>query len=592
MLKQSTGMGQLLAQLESNQVLFRDLFKTLFRFTRDLLNSETGISIVQMDNHTECLEQSGDIALQSTLQRHTMERMAESPDPNLVLLDRSSELYFATIPIILKFDEEFPRIIIGMILQLPSAVVRALAMERIQLISSIGRLSLQKLLQKQRIDLLSAINTFTGEHHDPTFQRNEWPGLLRLQLRLNRVWVGRYRRKRIQDFDVSEPSSVTKESPVSRSIRALMEETADAAPKNSALRPGGTYGQHHQRTLMSCFPESSFAFIPIMDDDQVIYVIALEDSDPVALALAQIAIQQAQPVFAQKRSRPDSPPTSGWMKMLWPPYTNIHLAYAAGLAFVLLGFYPVDDQVEASFSVEPAIKQIITAPFEGHLAESNAEVGSRVNANETVLATLDPSELDLNLASITAEYGAAMKRSAIARANANPAERQRALFEADKLKADINRLRYQLKLSRITSPIDGIVLSGDLRRMIGRNLARGEILFEIAPTDDLQFEVFVLDKDIQRIREEQPGEALADAFPGHNFPFIVKRIYPLSETVSTRNMFRVIGVSDPHHQSLNSNSEGLRPGMQGLARIKVGSTILVWQLLRPVVNQIRNFFWI
>jgi hypothetical protein len=66
----------------------------------------------------------------------------------------------------------------------------------------------------------------------------------------------------------------------------------------------------------------------------------------------------------------------------------------------------------------------------------------------------------------------------------------------------------------------------------------------------------------------------------------VLRVRPLAEIVQGRNVFRVIAELDTAAQA------GLRPGMEGWARIETGRTTWLLWLTRDPVRWVRRQLWV
>ena len=86
-------------------------------------------------------------------------------------------------------------------------------------------------------------------------------------------------------------------------------------------------------------------------------------------------------------------------------------------------------------------------------------------------------------------------------------------IKADKAQAQIDLLEFKLGHVKITAPIDGVVLSGDLERARGVPVQRGQVLFELAPLDRMILEVAVPDADAARVQPGQEGEFSLQARP-------------------------------------------------------------------------------
>ena len=69
----------------------------------------------------------------------------------------------------------------------------------------------------------------------------------------------------------------------------------------------------------------------------------------------------------------------------------------------------------------------------------------------------------------------------------------------DQAVAQISLLDEQLARCRITSPFDGVIMSGDLSQSLGAPVERGDVLFDVAPMDAIRVIAEVDERDINDI---------------------------------------------------------------------------------------------
>ena len=67
--------------------------------------------------------------------------------------------------------------------------------------------------------------------------------------------------------------------------------------------------------------------------------------------------------------------------------------------------------------------------------------------------------------------------------------------------------------------------------------------------------------------------------------FIVEKINPIAEVENQRNIFKV-------RVQLLDTYPGMRPGMEGVAKVNVGQRRYAWIWSRKVVNWIRMKLWL
>jgi multidrug resistance efflux pump len=290
----------------------------------------------------------------------------------------------------------------------------------------------------------------------------------------------------------------------------------------------------------------------------------------------------------------------GAAALLGPTHTWAKIASLLVLtAVLLLIFVKGDYKIKAPFVLETTRRQVIGAPFDGYLQDVNVRPNSRVAANETVLATLDTSELRYRLAAAKAERARHLRQASNAMDQKRYAQHQMALDEAAKYAARIKLLGRQIRRAAITSPLDGTVLIGDLERNLGAAVKKGEALFEVAPLSSLRAELMVREDDVIDVQKGQQGELATTSDPATKIPFVVEKIKPVAEVKNQRNVFEVQArlLTDESKIRLSRNTFGhrtgrLRPGMEGIAKITVGQRSYGWIWTRRLVNWIRMELWI
>ncbi len=128
------------------------------------------------------------------------------------------------------------------------------------------------------------------------------------------------------------------------------------------------------------------------------------------------------------------------------------------------------------------------------------------------------------------------------------------------------------------------MVKGDLSQSLGSPVARGDVLFEIAPLDGYRIILKVDPRDIADPAPAQRGQLALSALPGVTLPLTVKRITPVSIAEDGRNYFRV----EAH---LDQQTEGLRPGMEGVAKIAIDRRRLIWIWTHSLTDWLRLWTW-
>jgi multidrug resistance efflux pump len=263
------------------------------------------------------------------------------------------------------------------------------------------------------------------------------------------------------------------------------------------------------------------------------------------------------------------------------------LAFVAAIAALVgaAGLLPRDDEVVASFVVQPARVHSVTAPFDGLLEVSDIRPGDTVSEGQ-VLARLATRELALEVAAVRARAANDRREAAIARANGQPAQELIAELSARRAEAQLALLEYRIGLAEIRAPAAGTVLAGDLRRSLGQALSRGQTLFEIEPGAGLHAEILLPETRAHLVRLGQPGLLAPAADPSARYAITIERVRPMAEIAQGRNVFRAIAVF------ASDRPDMLRPGAEGVARVTVGETTWLNWIFRDAVLAVRRWLWV
>ncbi len=269
-------------------------------------------------------------------------------------------------------------------------------------------------------------------------------------------------------------------------------------------------------------------------------------------------------------------PTHTWIKIV-AVLISLFLAWA----FFAHGTF----HIIARFTLEPVQQAQVIAPFDGYIKTVLVRPGDKVVAGKTILAQLHTARLRDQLAAAQAQFSAYAKQAQVASARGKIADMQIADDSMNGAAAKIRLLRSQISHAAITSPISGLVLSGNLQRRIGAPVHLGDLLFRVAPISPLVARLDVLDGDILYVKTGQIGSLATASYPAHRMPLRVVHINPLAIVKHKRNVFRVRAL-------VRRPPDWLRPGMQGTARINAGQRRYIWIWTRGLINWIRMKLWI
>lgn len=258
--------------------------------------------------------------------------------------------------------------------------------------------------------------------------------------------------------------------------------------------------------------------------------------------------------------------------------------FVALAVIIVLMLTPFHQRIHAPLILEPALRRYIAAPFDSVLKKVHVTTGSLVTKGQ-LLAELDEREIRERAAELEAQAGAANLQSASEMAASNFAESAVSGLQAKRFGHELEVLRQREKNLQILSPIDGILVAGDLERSQGAALKLGRPIMEVAPLDKMFVEVAVREEDIPYVRTGMNVIVHIHALGGRKYEATLSKIQLRAETRDGRNVF----ISEAEI----SNADGdLRPGMKGEAIIITDRTPLFWSLFRKPWNTLRGWlFW-
>ena len=253
--------------------------------------------------------------------------------------------------------------------------------------------------------------------------------------------------------------------------------------------------------------------------------------------------------------------------------------------------------VEASGTIKPINTIAVGTQVSGTVAKIYVDYNSQVKQGQ-LLAELDPSLFQANVDQSTAKLNNAQAAYTKAQANLvykkNNYQRYEHLYaknyvskddvelaranyltaqadvaaaraEMNASQASLNNNLTNLGYSKITSPVDGTVISRAVD--VGQTVAASfntPTLFEVAQDlTKMQIETSVSEADIGRIKVGQPAEYTLDGYPNKNFKGNVTQVRLASTTTNNVVTYTVIVSVD--------NSSGLAiPGMSANVSIITG----------------------
>ncbi|EHR72501.1 membrane-fusion protein [Burkholderiales bacterium JOSHI_001] len=422
---------------------------------------------------------------------------------------------------------------------------------------------------------------------------------LAAQLRCDRASLGfRERGATRVEFD-SDGAPVRADRGSSPDIAAAMDEAIDDAQSVRFPPPEGSAPRilaAHAR-LARTQGLAALATVPLVQGGQALGALVLERSLGEAFTATDLALLEDLSRTVTPWLQSQRQAALPWHRRLLGQASQARsalgqrghgryklAALVVGLALGALAVVPVSHELSAPARLEGRSQRVLAAPGDGFLRQVLVRPGDTVKAGQLLLEfageelQIERTRLAAEVAGEEANVGDAMARqdrAKLAVSSAKLAELQAELALADQ----------KLARARVTAPFDGVVISGDLSQTLGAPVKRGDTLLTLAPADGYRALVEVDDADIDLVRQGQSGSLVLAAQPNKVLPATVTRITPLASLSEGRNVFEV------EVRLAEAADAELRPGMRGVARLKVGDRPLAVLWTRDAFAWLRLASW-
>ncbi len=405
-------------------------------------------------------------------------------------------------------------------------------------------------------------------------------GLLPARVPCTRVSLGRPRGERML---VEAVSGIGKLNPRSKRVRGMGRVMQEALDAGTALhyQDGADDPATARQRLVRGARLSGLCSVPLIAGmpEPVVLLFEFADDAPWTADSPQRCSEAAHAVIPlielrREQGRPwwrrlQALVAQGVQRLAGAKGRARRIAVLAGvvlLALLAVGRQPY--RVSAPAVVEGAVQQAVVAPFEGFIAEAAFRAGQTV-AEGDLLARLDDRDLKTDQRRLRAEEAELIKQHRQAVATLDHGEAKVVEAQLEQTRARLALVDAQRERTALRAPFDGVVISGDWSRSLGVPVARGELLFEIAPLHDYRVALQVSDRDIAALATGQQGELVLSALPRTDLQLAVTNIASLAADAVAEPAFRV-------EAELVEPLPGLRPGMQGVAKVAVGERRRWW----------------
>ena len=336
--------------------------------------------------------------------------------------------------------------------------------------------------------------------------------------------------------------------------------------------------------------------VPLPEDDQTFGVLTLErvrgaSFDIETIELCRTVGGLLGPILALKREnergtirRLNEAFIDHTQMLFGPRHPGVKLVAILVVALVVFSSVATGAyRVAAKAVMEGAVQRAAVAPFDGHIAQSTVRAGDTVQAGQ-VMARLDDRELRLEARRVSSEREQAVRKQRQALASQDRGGM--VVLAAQIAQSDAQLILINDKLARATllAPFAGVVVSGDLSQLLGTPVEQGKLLFQVAPLDAYRVILEVDERDIAHLAVGEKGELTLSGLADQRLDISVKQITPVSSQQEGRNFFRV-------EANLDTPTDRVRPGMEGVAKVEVGNRKLIWIWTHSLTDWLRAWVW-
>jgi biotin carboxyl carrier protein len=247
---------------------------------------------------------------------------------------------------------------------------------------------------------------------------------------------------------------------------------------------------------------------------------------------------------------------------------------------------PLPYQLTANAKLEGAVQRVMSAPQDGFLREVHVRPGDVVKQGQ-LLADMSDDDLQSARRARQAEVNQHENGFAEAFARSDRAQAVIAQSKAAEAKAQLALIEQQMTRLKITAPFDGVVIAGDLSQQLGAPVKRGDSLITLAPGLDWRVVMEVDEADVGQLQTGQLAQLRLAAMPDQTIGLVLSRVTPVAKNTPTGVRYEIEALPT----GAGAGAKGLRPGLQGVARIDMPARPLLWRMTDRCWQWLRMQAW-
>lgn len=172
-------------------------------------------------------------------------------------------------------------------------------------------------------------------------------------------------------------------------------------------------------------------------------------------------------------------------------------------------------------------------------------------------------------------------------AGSRPEDIEATEAEIRRLEAQQRYLEEQVSFLKVTSPIDGIVVTHKLKDRLGEAVRKGDLIAKVHELKTVSVEIAVPESEIGDVKIGQPVVVKARAYPDRTFRGSVAIIAPVATKPEGPHAERVVLVTT----RFDNPDFLLKPDMTGNAKISCGERRIINLMARRFLRFVKVEFW-
>ena len=339
-----------------------------------------------------------------------------------------------------------------------------------------------------------------------------------------------------------------------------------------------------------------FYALPLADDEGRLGVLLFESSDPDFLSEAHqemIRVLAAQATVAVRNASlyKEVPFISLLGPMLRKKQKFLALEkrrrtlflVGAAAIVIFLAVFPIPMRVDGASTVASARSVQVQPEIDGVVSKVFIREGQHVQKGEAI-ADLEDWDYTAAVAQAQAKYQTASMEANHALSTNDGAQAGVQSAQARYWGSELERARERLARTHLRALMDGSIATPHVEDFVGRHLAAGETLAEIADSSQARVDVAIDQSEVSLLRAGSAAAVKVESLPTQTFRGHVAMISPKSQADGANRFFYArIDVPNPDGR--------LRPGMQGRGKVSVGWHSIGYVFLRSPFLWIYSKLW-